>query len=312
MSAVQEARVWRRCRSIARKAPAYVAKKYQYLAADPSFFWMSTVARFEFAREWATRPKDKSSWIAGSSPLIRAAHDSATVLKTLKTEGYYVGFTLAPDAVSELMACARSTVCYGDRDPNLPFQIDDRAEFEQKLGRKLRLANHFEQQLEWPVFSRLTRDPWLSEIARGYLGRDPLFLRSEVLWSFATPATYDERRSAAQELHCDINDFKTLKVFFYLTDVGPNNGPHQYIKKGPVKRTLKHQMLGQHCASIPDNTLLSIYGANQMVTVCGPAGTGFAGDPYYFHRGAHPCEGCRVLAQMEFGCRTYRTWYFDV
>src|SRR5215472_13503943 len=165
MSAVREARVWRRCRSIARKAPGYVAKKYQYLAADPSFFWMSTVARFEFAREWATRPKDKGSGIAGSSPLIRAAHDSATVLKTLKTEGYYVGFTLVPDAVSELMACARRTVCYGDRDPNLPFKIDDRAMLEQKLGRKLRLANHFEQQLEWPVFSRLTRDPWLNEIA---------------------------------------------------------------------------------------------------------------------------------------------------
>ena len=272
---------------------------------------MSSVARFEFAREWATRPKDKGSRVVSSSPLIRAAHDSATVLKTLQTEGYYVGFTLAPDVVSELMACARSTVCYGDRDPSLPFKIDDPAVFEQSLGRKLRLANHFEQLLEWPMFSRLTRDPWLNEIARGYLGRDPLFLRSEVLWSFATPATFDERRSAAQVLHCDINDFKTLKVFFYLTDVGPHNGPHQYVKKGPVKRTLMHQMLGQHCASIPDDTLLRIYGANQMVTVCGPAGTGFAGDPSYFHRDAHPCEGCRVLAQMEFGCRAYRTWYYD-
>ena len=74
---------------------------------------------------------------------------------------------------------------------------------------------------------------------------------------------------------------------------------------------LKTRMLGERCASIPDDTLLRIYGANQMVTVCGPAGTGFAGDPYYFHRGAHPSEGSRVLVQMEFGCRAYRTWYFD-
>jgi hypothetical protein len=309
MTAVHEARTGR---SIARKTSAYVAKKYRYLATDPGFFWMSTVARFEFARDWATRPKYESSGIASSSPLIRAAQDAATVVKTLQTEGYYVGFTLAPDAVSELMACARGTVCYGDRNRNLPFQIDDRAVFEQKLGRKLKLANHFDQQLEWPVFSRLTRDPWLNAVARGYLCREPLFLRSEVLWSFATPATFEERRNAAQVLHCDINDFKTLKVYFYLTDVGPNNGPHEYVKKGPVKRKLMHQMLGQRCASIPDDTLLRIYGANQLVTVCGPAGTGFAGDPYYFHRGAHSSEGCRVLLQFEFGCRAYRTWYFDV
>jgi len=312
MTAVQEALVWRRCSSIARKSAAYVAKKYRYLATDPSFFWMATLARFELAREWATRPKGVYAKTASDSPLVRAAHDTATVLDTLRTEGYYVGLTLAPDAVSELMACARSAVCYGDRDRHLAFQINDRAAFEQRLGRKLKVASYFNQQLEWPVFMRLKSDPWLNAIARAYLGRDPVFLRSEVLWSFATAATVEERVTAAQVLHCDINDFKTLKFFFYLTDVGPNNGPHEYIKKGPVKRTLMHQMLGQRCCNIPDETLLRIYGASQMVTVCGPAGSGFAGDPYYFHRGAHPSEGSRVLLQIELGCRAYRTWYFDV
>ena len=87
---------------------------------------------------------------------------------------------------------------------------------------------------------------------------------------------------------------------------------HEYIKKRPVRRTLKHQMLGQRCSDIPDETLVRTYGADQLVTVCGPAGSGFVGDPYYFHRGAHPSEGVRALLQIELGCRAYRTWYFDV
>ena len=298
--------------TIARKSAAYVAKNYRFLATDPSFFWMKTAARFELAREWASRPKDGSTEIANDSPLVRAAHDTATVIETLRADGYYVGFTLAPDVLSELMACARTFVCYGDRDRRLAFHIDDRAAFEQRLGRKLKLANYYDQQLEWPVFMRLNRDPWLKAIARAYLGHAPVVVRSEVLWSFSTPATTAERLKHAQVLHCDINDFKTLKLFFYLTDVGPNNGPHEYIKKRPVKRTLMHQILGQRCAGIPDETLLRTYGADQLVTVCGPAGTGFAGDPYYFHRGAHPSEGVRALLQIELGCRAYRTWYFDV
>jgi len=298
--------------SIARKAATYVARNYRFLKTDPSFFWMKTAARFELAREWATRPKNESSEIPSHSPLVRATHDTATVIQTLRSEGYYVGLALAPDVLSELMTCARSAVCYGDRDRRLAFQIDDRAAFEQKLGRPLKLASHFNQQLEWPVFTRLQRDPWLNAIARGYFGRDPVFLRSEVLWSFATAATAKERVANAQVLHCDINDFKTLKFFFYLTDVGPNNGPHEYIKKRPVRRTLKHQMLGQRCSDIPDETLVRTYGADQLVTVCGPAGSGFVGDPYYFHRGAHPSEGVRALLQIELGCRAYRTWYFDV
>lgn len=296
-------------RLIAHKLPAYAAKKYRYLKADPNFFWMSTVARFEFVRDLATRSKANGSEFP--SLLIHAAHDSADVLKILRAEGYYVGLMLAPEVVSELIACARSTVCYGDRDPNIPFKIDEREQVERWIGRKFRLANHFDRQLLWPMFGRLLRDPWLCSLIGAYLGRSPIFLRSEVLWSFATPATFEQRRSAAQVLHCDINDYKTLKIFFYLTDVGPNNGPHQYIKKCPTRRTLAHQILGQRCASIPDEELLRVYSANELVTVCGPAGTGFIGDPYYFHRGLVPTEGTRVMVQMEFGCRAYRCWYFD-
>jgi hypothetical protein len=312
MAVLPEAWVRSARRSFARKSAAYVVKNYRFLATDPSFFWMKTIARFEVARAWSTRPQAKDSPVDAASPLFDAAHDFASVLETLRREGYYVGLSLAPDVLAELQECMQATVCYGDRDPHLGFYIGQRDAFERDLGRKLKVATYFNQQLNWPVFARLKRDPWLNAIARAYLGREPVYLRSEVAWSFASASTPEERAAAAQVLHCDINGFKTLKLFFYLNDVDAKNGPHAYIKKSSRRRTLKHQLLGQRCSDVPDDTLLRTYGAEHLVVVCGPAGTGFVGDPYYFHRGTEPTEGCRALLQIELGCRAYRTWYFDV
>lgn len=299
--------------ALSRKSAAYVRKNYRYFVRDPHFFWMKTAARFELMREWASKSASSDARELGLPPsaVLQSDRDLFGIHRTLSDEGYFVGLKLAPDVLDELLELARGSLCFGDRDPNLKLRIDQRGELEARLGRGLKLASYFNQQEDWPVFQRLKNDPWLRAIALAYLGCEPVHLRSELAWSFPYPASHAEKRAAAQVLHCDINDFKTLKFFFYLTDVGPKNGPHAYIKKNPVARTMKHQLLGQRCASLPEQQLLDTYGENQLVTVCGPAGLGFVGDPYYFHRGMVPEEGARLLLQIEVGCRRYRTWYFD-
>ncbi len=110
-------------------------------------------------------------------------------------------------------------------------------------------------------------------------------------------------------LHCDINGFKTLKFFFYLTDVDADAGPHEYIKKDLRGRTLRHQLLGQRVASLHEKALVLTYGEGSVVQVCGPAGLGFVSDPYYYHRGQIPTRTSRLLFQIELGCRRYKAWY---
>ena len=300
--------------AISRKSAAYVLKNYRYLQKDPGFFLMKTVARFEVAREWVTRepPFRRREPVGTTSAIVQSQHDAAEVVSTLRNEGYYVGLQLAPEVLAELVAHSEETTCYGDRDPALALRIGEREEFERRLGRPLKLASYFKQQEEWPIFRQLREDPLLQAVSRAYLGCEPVYLRSELAWSFPYRATAADKRAAAQVLHCDINDYKTLKFFFYLTDVGPENGPHAYIKKNPRQRTALHQLLGQRCASLSEAQLLQTYGTKQLVTVCGAAGLGFAGDPYYFHRGTTPLKGARLLLQLELGCRRYRTWYFDV
>jgi hypothetical protein len=291
------------------KTIRYLDKNRRYLVEDPSFFVMKSLARFEFARNRASRPSPGTASDAVQSSRVSVQHSMAEVLSTLKREGYYVGLTLTPETVSSLQEAARTSQCFADRRAEETFNIAERELVEQRLGRKMKVASYFDQQESWPVFAALRNDPVLLAIARAYLGCAPVYMRSEILWSFPAQSTREELREAAQTFHCDINDFRTIKFFFHLSDVGPGSGPHMYIKKGPRHRTLFHQALGQRITSLSESSLLATYRANEIVSVQGKAGTGFAGDPYYFHKGETPKSDTRLLAQLEFGCRSYRMWY---
>jgi hypothetical protein len=300
-----------RSAELARKSLAYLQKNYRYLKADPEFFWMKTAARFERAR---ARPRDlpPPPALTLSTDMIESPAGIDTVLETIESEGYFVGMRLRPHAVEALLRHCAESVCFGDRRPELPMRLADREHVERALGRKLSVASYFETQNEWPVFRALRDDPWLAILARGYLGEEPLYLRSELAWTFPGERSQAEKIAGAQVFHCDINDFRTLKFFFYLTDVGADSGPHEYIKKDPLGRKWRHQLMGQRVASLPDGELQRSYGEHRVVRVEGSAGLGFVGDPYTFHRGGVPESGARLLLQLEFGIRRYRTWYFDV
>ena len=298
-------------RGVVRKASAYLAKNFRYVREEPGFFWMKTMARFEFARELAATGRSVSNRCASaaSSKQVRADHSFPEILEILKRDGYYVGLRLTSDTVAALQEATRTTACYADRESDKAFFVAERRTMETQIGRPIRIANYFDHQEVWPVFQSLRQDPLLLAIADAYLGRAPVYLRSDLFWSFAAASNREEQLAAAQVFHCDINDFRTLKFFFHLSDVGPDDGPHVYIKKGPRRRTLFHQLLGQRITSLPETSILSTYQRNEIVPIHGDAGLGFAGDPYYFHKGQTPQSGSRLLMQLEFGCKRYRMWY---
>jgi hypothetical protein len=238
-------------------------------------------------------------------------HDLETVGATLEREGYYVGLRLEPQLLAALLRRARISPCFAERRPGEPLMIKDRVSEADALASGIKVASYFDQHERWPELRAILEDATFQAIGRRYLGAEPVYQRGELLWSFPQPASALDQLKNAQVLHCDINDYRTLKLFFYLTDVNLGAGPHTYVKKSPNARTLVHQALGQRCASIADETLIETYGRDQVVTICGPSGFGFIGDPYYFHRGTTPTQTTRLLLQLELGYRRYRRWYFS-
>ncbi|MEO0352403.1 MAG: hypothetical protein AAF282_20370 [Cyanobacteria bacterium P01_A01_bin.15] len=297
------------------KAFSFLAKSKLLLFEDPNFFWMQYLARFEFVREWRTRQNflnskdiDKST---ASSNRISLSDNLDKIHKTLRKDGYYQGLTLKPDTLKSLLNFAYKNPCYGDRDSSIEFKFDEREQVELALGRSIKLASYFDTHESCEVFQDLKHDSLIREIAAKYLGHEPRYHRGELMWSFPRIATHKEKISLAQVLHCDINDYKTLKFFFYLTDVDLESGPHVYMRGSHRNRSLWHQAIGQSIASISDQALIKRYGTNNVVTSLGQAGFGLVGDPYVLHRGTTPSRCPRLLLQLEFGINTYKTWYFS-
>ena len=68
--------------------------------------------------------------------------------------------------------------------------------------------------------------PGILRLVSGYLGCKPTISSLGVRWSLPAAA----RPEATQLFHRDPDDWRFLKLFVYLTDVGPEAGPHVYVR----------------------------------------------------------------------------------
>ncbi len=94
--------------------------------------------------------------------------------------------------------------------------------------------------------------------------------------------------AAAQQFHFDLDRLQFLKVFVYLTDVGPENGPHEFVRGS--HRHLPVALRADRRFS--DEEVLEHYGAEDRISVTGARGTIFVADT---RRAPQGCTGaCRA------------------
>jgi len=144
----------------------------------------------------------------------------------------------------------------------------------------------------------LIMDPVLINIARNYLGGEPIFDFPAMWWSTAFKKTASSE--AAQLYHFDMDRVKWLKVFFYINDVTPENGPHCYIKGSHKPGNKPIELLKRGYARIPDSDLNRYYKEIDFIQLYGKAGTMFAGDTKCWHKGLHPKAGHRLVLEFEY------------
>lgn len=110
-----------------------------------------------------------------------------------------------------------------------------------------------------PAIDRLARDPAVVDIARRYLGVEPVLWLTQLRWSFGDPMEQREVLSSlhpepvqydSDAFHYDTLDFKSLTIFINLTDVGPESGPHMVIEN-----THKTKSFDEICHIILSDTM---------------------------------------------------------
>lgn len=153
-----------------------------------------------------------------------------------------------------------------------------------------------------PVIQQLLGDQSLLLLAQCYMDAPPINDEVTMWWSapFGTASS-----EAAQLFHFDMDRVRWLKFFFYLTDVGPENGPHVY-----VRGTHRHKpALFFEDRRFSDEEIASHFAAQDVVTLTAPAGTVFVGDTRCLHKGQPVREGGRLLLQIEFAVSLFGRRY---
>ncbi len=222
-------------------------------------------------------------------------------MHNLNTSGCSFGLQLPHDVVEEIRAYAELSPVYAFRDPKFGFLLQDRKQAEGLLGREILLAQYFNAQEECPAISRIAEDPLLKLIALNYIGSVPKYLGATLWWTFPVNPNRADQMKHAHFFHRDIDDFKFLKFFFYLTDVDAGDGGHWVVAgshRNAPKLSIKDHFMTRR---FEDEEINKYYEDADTIEVVGLKGAGFAEDTLCVHKAATPTRNPRLILQLQFG-----------
>lgn len=222
--------------------------------------------------------------------------DIDSILKSIDQNGYYV-FTQTLDAkdVDELMkfALLTKTKSIDITKKGVVYQ-PEKVPFDSENPSSPRYQFEGKDVVQNEIVRKIVFDASLRELAGKYLKCKPILDIVTMWWSvpFGNKAT----AQSAQMYHFDMDRFKFLKFFFYITDVHSDNGPHCYIKGS--HKTLPLEILSDR--RLTDEELLEIYSKDKFVEFTGKKGSILAVDTRGLHKGKSLTADKRLLFQIQF------------
>jgi hypothetical protein len=151
------------------------------------------------------------------------------VTENLFRDGFCPEIVMSKQNVKDILEFIKAIDCFpyhdGPRDPGTGLSIGSDGQSNKKSSRS-RYDNAFQ---DCPTIQAIIHDPKLIKIATKYLKVTPVFMGARLWWSHADAPAYDLKR-AGQAFHYDIDDYKGLRFFFYLTNVDETSGAHVIVR----------------------------------------------------------------------------------
>jgi hypothetical protein len=194
--------------------------------------------------------------------------------------------SIAPGPLRDILDYLKTQPCHDPWRPHLgTFAWDAPPSLECNMG-----MYTAEQIVRAPHALALFNHPRLLQLAEAYLGCKPTLDNVGCWWSYSGRT----QAKGTQKFHRDFDSLGGFKVFFYLTDVGPEQGPHEYVRGSHQRQTLDTG------AGIPDEELWQHYDPAHTRVITGRAGTSFIADTFGIHRGQLPSAGSRLLLSAQY------------
>jgi hypothetical protein len=153
------------------------------------------------------------------------------------------------------------------------------------------VANHLDEDiLAAPYLLELANRPQILDLLHHYFGCRPQISHLSAWWSYPTGAGPQQ----AENFHRDVDDWRFIKLFVYLTDVGAESGPHVYVRSSAeVKRANRIRRYS-------DDEIFEAFGRQPIGTQISGAGTGFLENTFGLHKGLPVETGHRLIFQAVY------------
>jgi hypothetical protein len=164
-------------------------------------------------------------------------------------------------------------------------------------------TSYWNPHIECEAVNRICRNAKIVEIARKYLGAEPIIWLNRLQWSFPpSDNLLDFHSSIYRELteydihafHYDIIDFKSLTLFIYLTDIDSNFGAHLIVERTHDHKRLKDLM---HLR-FTDEEVQKKFG-DRIKVILGKRGTAFFEETSSYHK-VEVCKNRRLILAIDY------------
>lgn len=200
----------------------------------------------------------------------------APVVKSLNKHGYANGWKVPQSHVDEIVRYANAT----------------------------KFLKYWNPHRECEAIEQIARNEKLVEIARQYLGAEPILWLTQLKWSFGEKASQerDGLLCSSKEpvqydgdaFHYDALDFKSLTIFIYLTDVDASCGPHVLIEN-----THRTKSFREICQIILSDEAAGRKYDGRIKMIIGGKGTVLFEETSSFHK-ASRCIDKRLMLSIDY------------
>jgi len=141
-----------------------------------------------------------------------------------------------------------------------------------------------------PYLLALANRSDILDIVGRFLGCKPTLGYIATWWSYHTALGAQQ----AEHFHRDVDDWRFVKLFIYLTDVGAENGPHIYVSQSSSSLALRE------IRRFDDQEVVNAFGNENVMELTANAGEGFLEDTFGIHKGQPVAQGQRLIFQAVY------------
>ena len=148
--------------------------------------------------------------------------------------------------------------------------------------------------IDAPHVFDIFNNPVILQAVGALLGAKPTLAYMTAWWTL--PAG-DGEAQQAENFHRDVDDWRFIKYFIYLTDVDEQSGPHIFVAGS--HRDKRFRTIRRYAES----EIADAYDDTDMITFTGPAGTCFLENTSGFHRGLPALSRPRLALACTYALR---------